>query len=418
MGMDRIIKKKRWTLKKITLILVSVAFLAAVIYGFLSQEKGTALNVDLEKLTIATVEKGPFQEYIPVNGNVLPLQEFFLVANEGGKVEQIFIREGTLVEPGDQIMKLSNADLQLEYLSRETQLLDEQNRLRTLKLELEQSRLQLKGELMALEHEILMQKRTFLRNQDLFNEKLLSTQDYENSHDQYEYLLRRKDITVQTHEQTLALSQAEIEKLNASIIQTESHMRILQSKMDDLIIRAPISGQLTSLNAEIGQFKAPGQSIGQIDVLDGFRVQAEIDEYYLPRIDRGQIGEVEVSGQTFTLETRIIYPEVIDSRFKTDMYFTGETPAGLKRGQTLKIRLQLGDLTEAVLLARGGFYQHTGGNWVYMLDEGGTVAKKRSIKLNRYNPRFYEVIDGLKPGDQVIVSSYDHFGDHDRLILK
>jgi len=417
MSMDRIIKKKRWTAKKIILILVSVAFLAAVIYGFLSQEKGTALNVDLEKLTIATVEKGPFQEYIPVNGNVLPLQEFFLVANEGGKVEQIFIREGALVQPGDQILKLSNADLQLEYLSRQTQLLDEQNRLRTLQLELEQSRLQLKGELMALEHEILMQKRTFLRNQDLFNEKLLSTQDFENSRDQYEYLLRRKDITVQTHEQTLALSQAEIEKLHGSIAQTESHMRILQSKMDDLIIRSPISGQLTSLDAEIGQFKAPGQSIGQIDVLDGFRVQAEIDEYYLPRIDRGQLGEVEVSGQTFTLETRIIYPEVIDNRFRTDMYFTDETPGGLKRGQTLKIRLQLGDLTEAVLLARGGFYQHTGGNWVYVLDEGGTVAKKRSIKLNRYNPRFYEVIDGLKPGDQVIVSSYDHFGDHDRLML-
>jgi HlyD family secretion protein len=417
MSMDRIIEKKRWTPKKIAIILVSVAFLAAVIYGFLSREEGTALNVDLEKLTVATVEKGPFQEYIPVNGNVMPLQEFFLVANEGGKVEQIFIREGTLVQPGMQIMKLSNADLQLEYLSRESQLLDERNRLRTLRMELEQSRLQLKAELMALEHEILMQKRTYLRNQDLFNENLLSTQDFENSRDQYEYLLRRKDITVQTHEQTLALSQAEIEKLQASITQTESHMQILQSKMDDLIIQAPINGQLTSLEAEIGQFKAPGQAIGQIDVLDGFRVQAEIDEYYLPRIDRGQIGEVEVSGNTYTLETRIIYPEVLDNRFKVDMYFTEGTPEGLKRGQTLKIRLQLGDLTEAILLARGGFYQHTGGNWVYVLNPAGSIATKRPIKLNRYNPRFYEVIDGLTPGDKVIVSSYDHFGDHDRLIL-
>jgi len=396
----------------------AICILALVIYGFLNREKGTSLNVDAEKLTIATVEKGPFQEFIPINGSVLPLQEIFLDAVEGGKVEQIFLRDGVQVKPGDKILKLSNSDLQLDYLYRETQLLDEQNRLRSVRLELEQSRLQLQAELMELDHEIETQRRVYGRNSELYKENLLSKQVFENSEHHYLYLVRRRDVVVRTHEQTLALRQAEIEKLESSIHQMKAHLQVLQEKMEDLVIRALIEGQLTSLDAELGQSKAPGQRLGQIDVLDGFKVRAEIDEYYLPRIDKGQTGEVELSGTTYQLEIRKIYPEVQDGRFEMDMYFLNDIPGGLKRGQTLKIRLQLGDLTEAILLARGGFYQHTGGNWVYILNESGDTATKSPIKLNRYNPRFYEVTSGLKPGDRVIVSAYDNFGDHDRLFLK
>lgn len=418
MGMDRKIKKKKWPPKRIAMYAAVGIFVIVVLYVLLFKMSKSTLNVRAERLTISTVERGPFQEYIPVVGTVLPIYQHFLTADEGGRVEEIYVVAGTMVEEGDELLKLANTNLIIDIMWREAELFRASDNLRSTRLSMEQYRLRLISELADIESRLQQQKRVYDRYSELVKDDLIAQHEYDIAKDQYEYLIRLKELTMKSQQSDLEFRQAQIDALEDSLERMESNLVVLKQKQDNLTIKAPISGHLTRLEAEIGESKSPGQEIGQIDVLEGFKVRAGIDEHYIARIERDRTGQYEFAGQSGKLVVKQIYPEVRDNRFEVDMEFVGKEPGGIRRGLTLHIKLELGDIDESLLLPRGGFEQTTGGNWVYVLDESENIATKRRIKVNRYNPDFYEVLEGLQPGERVITSSYESFGNMERLILK
>ena len=416
--MDRKIEKKKWPPKKIISVFIAGLFVFIVIYSFIFGDTSSKLNIETEKITIATVTKGDFQEFIPVTGTVIPIKTIYLDAIEGGRVEMIFLEAGSFVNEGDKILKLGNTNLLLDIMYREAQLFEQSNNLRNTRLSMEQNRLNLQRELAELNYQILRLKRIYNRNKELVKKNLISQHEFEQSLDEYEYFLKRKELTIETQKQDSIFREVQIEQLVASLERMQANLKIVKQKQDNLVLKAPITGQLTSLNAEIGESKSPGVRLGQIDVLEGFKVRAAIDEHYIVRIEIGRYGTFDFANNTYRLIVKKIYPEVREGRFEVDMMFDTETPQGIRRGQTLHVRLELGDLSEAVLLPRGGFYQKTGGQWVYVVNKSESFATKKSIKLGRQNPQVFEVLEGLKPGERVITSSYDSYGDIDKLILK
>lgn len=417
-GMDRKIAKKKWPPKKIVLYAVGGTIVLFLLYNLIFGDSRSKLNVKSERLTISTVSLGPFQEFIPVTGNVVPIKTVYLDAVEGGRVELKYIEEGALVTTGDEILKLDNTNLHLDIMYREAELFQQINNLRNTRLEMERTRLNLKRQIVELEYQIAKQKRLYYRSKEMNGKQLISQQEFEEIRDQYMYLLKSKELTLETHKQDSIFRKAQIEQLEVSVRRMQANLEIIKTKLENLVIKAPITGQLTSLIAEIGESKAPGERLGQIDVLDSFKVRVDVDEFYIARIEIGKTGEFDFAGSTFKAEIRKIYPEVQSGRFAVDMYFTDEVPQGIRRGLTLHIRLALGDLSEATLLARGGFYQKTGGQWIYVVDKSGNYAIKRSIKIGRQNPQYFEVLSGLAPGEKVITSSYETFGDNEKLVLK
>ncbi len=418
MGMDRKIEKKKWPPKRIAGLAAVGLFVILVLYVFLFRLSKSTLNVKTERITISTVTRGPFQEFIPIMGNVLPINTFYLNAVEGGRVEEIYLEAGTLVKEGDEILKLANTNLLLDIMWREAELFQQSNNLRNTRLSMEQYRLRLNQDLAEINNQLRQQKRTYERYKELVKDNLISKHEYELAKDQYEYLIKKKELTIESQRNDLEFRLGQIDALEASLKRMQDNLEIVKQKQDNLTIRAPVSGHLTALNAEIGQSKSPGQPLGQIDVLEGFRVRAAIDEHYIARIETGRTGEFDFAGKSYGLVIKKIYPEVIDGRFEVDMEFVDGGPEEITRGQTLHIRLELGDISEAILLPRGGFYQTTGGNWAYVVDESENVATKRKIRLGRQNPQVFEVLEGLGPGDRVITSSYESFGNMDRLVLK
>lgn len=416
--MDRRLEKKFWTRKRYVYTAASVLLVLLIVYAFVSTTGGSRLNVDVEKITISQVTKAPFQEYIPVQGTILPIQTFYLDAIEGGRVEKRYVEAGTFVKKGDPIVKLGNTNLQLDVMYREAltyqQINDAQNR----RLTIEQNTIAVKTALANAEYQVESNRLIYQRDSALVLKNLVPLQDYMQSRYAYESWTKQLALARENFRQDSILRVTQLVQLEESITRLQENLDMTKQNLDNLIIKAPISGQLTSINAEIGESKSPGQRIGQIDVLDNFKVQASIDEFYIARINPGQTGEFDLMGTTYQLKITKVYPEVTNGRFDVDMEFVGSVPPGIRRGQTLQIRLELGDLTEAILLPRGGFYQKTGGQWVYVVDKSGDFAVKRDIKLGRQNPQMFEVLDGLHPGENVITSSYDNFGDIDRLILK
>lgn len=418
MGMDRQIKKKKWPPRKIAAVASAAAFGLIILYLFLFQFKKSTLNVEADRITISTVERGPFLEYIPILGSVMPINRFFLETSEGGRVSKIFLEAGTMVKNGDPILQLENNDLLLNILWRESDFIQQSNQLRQTRLNMEQYRAQLSQSMNTIENELAKQKSSYERSTKLHQNKLISEFDYEKIRLDFEYQVRNRDIAVESQKKELEYREEQLRSLEDQIKRMESNLILAKQKLEDLYIRAPISGQLTSLNAEIGQFIAPGTKFGQIDVLDAFSVRAPIDEHYITRVEAKKAGSFELAGKTYRLVVRKVFPEVKDNKFEVDLDFLGPPPPDIRRGQTLHIKLELGDLSEAVLLPSGGFWEATGGNWVFLLDSAGKVATRRPIRLGRYNPQFYEVLEGLEPGDKVITSSYESFGDMERLVLK
>ncbi len=418
MGMDRKIKKKKWPPKRIAGLAAVVIFIGIVIYVFLFKFSKSTLNVKKERITVSTVTEGPFQEFIPVIGNVLPIDTVFIDADEGGRVENIFVRAGTIVEKGDRILELANTDLLLTIMWREAELFQQTDNLRRTRLSLEQYRLQLNQELTQIDNMLRQQQRTYERYKELRKDNLISEHEYELAKDQYEYLVKRKEQTIESQRNEMKFRKIQIDALVSQLERMENNLEVAKEKLGNLTIRARVSGHLTSLDVELGQSKSPGQRLGQIDVLSGFRVRASIDQHYITRVEIGRTGQFPYANNSYKLVIKKIYPEVRDGRFDVDMEFAEKEPAGIRRGLTLHIRLELGDISEAILLAKGGFYSSTGGNWVYVLDESESIATKKSIRLNRQNTEVYEVLSGLSPGEKVITSSYESFGKMERLILK
>ena len=418
MGMDRQIEKKKWPPKKIAGLGGAGLFFIIVVYNLLFGDSSSKLNVETQKITISTVEQGPFQEFIPVTGSVLPIRTIYLDAIEGGQVEERLIEAGTMVKQNDVILKLTNTTLHIQISSQDAQVVEQRNLLTSTRFNLEQNNLRIRRQLIEQEYQIKRLQRTFDRRKELLDRQLISQEEFEQVKDEYDYQVKQQELNRQSAIQDSVFQVVQVRLLETSMKRLEENLQIARTRLDNLNIKAPISGHLTSLNAEVGQSISQGQRIGQLDVLDGFKVRAGIDEHYLARIDKGLKGEFDFAGQSYTLIADKVYPEVRDGRFEVDMQFESEAPAGIRRGQTLHIRLALGDLTEAVLIPRGGFYQKTGGQWIYVLHEDGDTASKRKIRLGRQNTQVFEVLEGLQPGERVVTSSYDSFGDIDKLVLK
>lgn len=359
-----------------------------------------------------------FQEFIAIDGTVEPLKTFFLDIAEGGRVEKIYTEDGRQVEQGDTILKLSNTTLQIDFMTRETQLYDLMNERQNSEITMKQDLIRKQNELAEIEYSLALAERAYKRNKELIAEKVISREEFEASEDQYEYQSKRRNLADRSLRQDTQLMNERLRQLDESIRRMTANINMARSTLNNLYVVAPVSGQLSTLRAEVGESKAPGENIGQVDDMNGFKVTANIDQHYISRIYPGLTGTFDFNGKTQAVKVAKVIPEVTNNTFRVDMEFVDGAPDGIRRGQTLQIKLNLNDGGEAVLLPRGGFYQSTGGNWVFVVDGSGDFAVKRNIKLGRQNPQYYEVLDGLQPGEKVVLSSYDSYGDIDRLELK
>lgn len=418
-GIDRRIERSWWTWRRIAYAAGTLAVFALIGYAYYTSTGGQALNVETERITISEVTEGPFREYIPVSGSVLPEQTVYLEPANGGRVEEIFVEEGAVLEQGDPILRLSNSDLQLRLLQVETERIRATNQLQSTRFQLQQNSLDMRQQLAEINYEITRLDRQFDREEELAESGAIAREDFEQTRDQLQYQRTRKELVLEAYRQDSLQTAQRIDQMEATLTRLDRNYEVTQQILDQLTVRAPVSGQLTSLDAEIGQMRSSGTQIGRIDVLSGFKLRAQIDEFYIERVRPGQTATTEaIGGEEYELEVTKVYPEVNEGRFQVDLAFTGEPPADLRRGQTIRTQLVLGQPQQATLLPRGGFYQQTGGNWVFAVAPDGEVAKRRYIELGRQNPEYYEVLQGLEPGDRVVTSSYETFGEADRLVLE
>lgn len=415
--MDRLIEKKKWPPRKIIFYSLTAAFVLVVIYSLIFADNQSKLNVETAKITISIVQSGPFNEYIPVTGSIVPLKTVYLDAIEGGRIEKKFMEAGSIVNEGDKILQISNTNLMMDIMFRESEIFEHSNNLRNTRLAMEQNQLNLRAQLIDLNYQIKQLHRDYDRNKALLENNLVSQLDFERISDQYEYAQKKRELAIESFRQDSIFRKVQIRQLEESLRRMQNNLVLVKSKLENLTIKAPVSGQLTALNAEIGESKSVGERLGQIDILEGFKVRTPVDEYYLHRIQKGLHGEFDFAGATYELTVDKIFPEIRNGRFDVDLVFSASEPEGIRRGQTLHIRLELGNLNQAVLLARGGFYQKTGGQWVYVLDKSNKFAYKRQIRLGMQNPQMFEVLEGLEPGERVITSSYENFGENDILVL-
>ncbi|NJK97263.1 MAG: efflux RND transporter periplasmic adaptor subunit [Bacteroidales bacterium] len=416
--MDRKIEKKhKWT-KKYTWILVISLVLLFAVYNIVFGDKSSKLNVESDKLAIEEVKSDIFQDYIAVIGTVEPIRIIYIDAMEGGRVDALYLDEGTMVKKGDPILKLSNSNLLLDILNREAGLAEQENLLRSNRLSMEQNKLDLESKLLELNYQLKKLERSYKNNEILIKDKLISREDYDQAKEQFEYSISKKTLLLKTQKQDSAFRSVAIKQLEASVSRMQENIVLIKEKFQSLNVTAPVDGQLALVLPEIGESMAAGQRLAQINVLDAYKMKVEIDEHYIARIVKNLKGDFEFDNRNFSLKLTKIYPEVKNGRFSVDMEFIGKTPEQIRIGQTARIRLELGESKQALLIPRGGFYQSTGGQWVYVVSKDGKVASKRNIHIGRQNPRFYEVLDGLEPGEKVIVSSYDTYGTADKLVLK
>jgi len=416
--MDRVLEKKRGiTRKNIWYILFGallVAVLAIIIFG----DKSSKYNVDVSRITIEEVTRDVFQDYITVQGTVEPITTVYLDAVEGGRVEEILIDEGNMVKKGDVILRLSNDNLLLEITNNEAQVVRAINELRTARLQMDQTRLQYKQQIIELEISVAQARRLYESNKILREQEHISKEDFEQSREAYESSSELLDLVRENYRNDSIYRHIQINSLEASVQSMEESMRIIRRRLENLNIKATVDGELATLNPEIGEVVTYGTRVGTINILDSYKLRVDIDEHYIARVQRGLTGECDFANQDYTGEIIKVYPEVQNGRFAVDMVFKEEIPERIRIGQTSRIRLQLGESKQGILLTKGGFYQTTGGQWVFVLDESGEFAVKRDISIGRQNPRYYEVLSGLEPGEKVIVSSYQNYADHDKLILK
>lgn len=416
--MDRAIPKKTWTTKRLLTIGVITFCLLLISGSIWYGSGGTKLNVDATRITISEVKKGPFQEFIPVSGIVLPKNTIYLDAVEGGRVEEVFVEDGALMKKGDPILKLSNTDLELSLANQETSVFNLLTQMQISKNAATQNTIMKLNQGTDVDNAFNEAKRLYDVNKKLYDNKAISYQEFKQSENNYNYAVQKKKLTEQILKQDSASSLQEMNQARESFKRTQEALRIMRQKVEDLIVRAPIDGQLTSLDAEIGQNKNKGERLGQLDVVSGYKVRVEIDEHYVTRVYPGLQGIFSLSGKDYHLSVQKVYSQVKNGKFQVDMKFDAEPPKDIRRGQTLQIRLALSDETQALLVARGGFYQQTGGNWAFKLNGDGSVAYRVDIQLGRQNPEYYEVLQGLQPGDRIITSGYDSYLTTQELVLK
>lgn len=386
-----------------------LGILALIFASYYFTSGNSRLNVDAERITISEVKEGPFREYIPINGTVLPITSIFLDASVGGRVEEKFVEDGAHLKKGDPIMRLSNTDLELNLVSQETQVYNNLTQMQIAQTNAQQASIANRNQMADVENALKEAERVYNLNKYLYEQKAIGSQEYQKAVNEYNYQKERLKLTRENVIQDSIRSVRSLEQSKQIYGSTMSALDLMRKKVGDLILRAPVDGQLTSFDAEIGQSKTPGERLGQIDVLTGFKVRADIDEHYISRIYPDLQGTFTFAGKSYQLVIKKVYTQVTNGRFQVDMEFVNEVPDGIRRGQTLQIGLALSDETNAVLLAKGGFYQQTGGNWVFKVSEDGNTAYRVDVQFNRQNPDYYEVVSGLKPGDKVVTSSYETY---------
>jgi len=416
--MDVQIEKKRFSTQKLLLIGGGVLLVAVILYAFIFSSNNSKLNVEKERLTINTASSGVFQENIPVSGIVLPITTIYLDAIEGGRVEEKYVEDGAIMKAGEPILRLSNTDLELSLVNQETSVYNLLTQMQISQNAARQNTINKLNQFTDVESSLIEAKRLYELNKKLHDKDAIGRQELIKSQNDYNYQKDRMQLAKQILSEDSLATKQEKGQIQNSYRRTQNALDVMRRKVSDLVVKAPVDGQLTSLDAEIGQSKTKGERLGQIDVLSGFKVRADIDEHYISRIYAGQRGSFTFDGNQYSLAIKKVFTQVTNGRFQVDMEFEKEVPEGIRRGQTLQIRLALSEEKQALLISKGGFFQETGGNWIFKLSEDGNSAYRTEISLGSQNTEYYEVLSGLKPGDKVITSSYDNYGDVQELVLK
>lgn len=416
--MDRIIENKSKKRKKILWISGAVLISALIIYQLVWADHSSKLNVDRDKITISEVIEGDFLDYMTATGTVEPIATIYLDVIEGGRIEHIFTEEGSMVKKGDIILQLSNPDLNLRIMTNQANLAEQENRLRDTKLMMEQQKIELRRQIIQLEFEQIRLNREFGRNLIFFDKGLISEEEYLLSDENYNLSKQTLVLFKERASQDSIFRSTQVNNLEDALSRMHDNLALVKDKLESLNVKAPIDGQLGTLDAEIGQTISNGFRLGQIHVLDDYKVMAPLDEHWIDRIRVGLACTLERNNKSFSLSIIKVYPEVRSGRFEVDMEFSEEKPNNIRTGQTYRIRVELGKPEKAIQILKSGFYSTTGGQWIYVVDPSGAFAIKRNITTGKMNPRYYEILDGLEAGEKVIISSYDTFGDNDKLILK
>ena len=419
--MDKVIEKKKgfaalFTRKAIKWWVAGVFAVAVLV--LLLTGKSSALRVDGTSLLTAEARAGEFNDYIRISGNVQPMTTVQLSPTEGGNVQRIVSEEGSRVAAGDVIVILSNESLDMQILNSEAELAEKENILRNTMISMEQQKLSVRQDKLSLQVDVRRAKRAYEQNKALYEEKLIAKEEFLKAEEDYNLAKDKLALVVDREIQDSLYRSVQITQMKESLENMRMNMAMIRRRKDNLTVKAPISGELGLLDVELGQSVAAGSKIGQINNLDSYKIEAQIDEHYIDRVTPGLSATFERQNEKYSAVIRKVYPEVRDGKFKADFRFEGTQPDNIRSGQTYYLNLQLGQPSEAILIPRGSFYQTTGGKWIYVLSADGTRAVKRSIRIGRQNPQYYEVMEGLAPGEKVVVSSYDSFGEKDELIIK
>lgn len=410
-------KKKGLKLKHYGYIALGILLLF-VGYKLLFSSSMSTFRTEKERLSISSVTDGKFDDYITINGNVAPIATIYMDAYEGGRVSEKLIEEGSMVKKGDIILKLENMALYEQILASESNLALKQNDLRSTKLTFDSRQVEGRKSLATAQYDVQRLKRAFEQNKELYEEELVSKETFLKSKEDYQLAEKQLEIVKLQTEQDDQLRETSLKGLDTDLERMQKTLSMVYERLDHLNVRAPADGQLGFLDAEIGQNISQGQRIGQINVLTDFKIEADIDEHYIDRVKRDLSATLERNGNEYKLRLRKVYPEVRNGRFRVDLVFVDERPETIRAGQSYNIRLQLGESNDALLLPKGGFFQSTGGQWVFVVSPNGEEAIRRNVRLGKQNSRYYEVLEGLQPGEQVITSNYDSFGDAERIVLK
>jgi HlyD family secretion protein len=416
--MDKAIPKKKGLQKKHIGYIIFGIIVIVLFYMAFFTDRTSTYKVEKEKLIIETVIEDQFNDYITVPGTVEPISIIFLDAQEGGRVEEILIEEGSMVKKGDIILRLSNPDLYLNILDSEAQLAEKENFLRNTQVTMEQERISIKRELITLRYDIERKERVYQQNSVLIKDNLISKEEFIRSKEDLDMARSSRDLFMERQKQDSIFRSVQVETLKANLENMLRNLALVRQRVENLNVRATVDGQLGLLVPEIGQSISRGANMGQINVLTSYKVTAQIDEHYIDRVRTQLTATLDRQGSEFNLVVRRVYPEVRNGTFEIDMVFRDSMPDNIRTGQTYYTSLQLGQPKVSVMVPIGGFFQETGGQWIYVLDPTGSFATKRNISIGRKNPKYYEVLQGLQPGEKVIVSGYETFGKNDKLIFK
>ncbi|MCH5305241.1 MAG: HlyD family efflux transporter periplasmic adaptor subunit [Rikenella sp.] len=416
--MDRVLEKKRGLQKKHLPYVLGGAVLLAAAGWLLFGDHRTALKVDRRTVAIETARRGEFNDYVRVNGSVLPITTVQVSPFESGNVEEKVVEEGAMVRKGDVIVRLTNPQLNMQILTSEADLAEKENLLRNTRVSMEQEKLNLQKERLQLEMDVARAKRRCDQYEALHRDALVPTEEYVQAKEDYELSLKQKELVFERQKQDSIFRSLQVDNMEISLESMRRNMELIRQRVDNLNIRANIDGELGLLDVVLGQYVTAGAKVGQINDLSDYKIEAMIDELYIDRVKPGLTGTLERQGNRYGLVMKTVFPEVRNGQFRTWCYLTGERPENIRSGQTYSVNLELGQPTEAVLIPRGAFYQTTGGSWIFVVSPDGSRAYRRPIKIGRQNPKFYEVLEGLDAGEQVIVSSYETYGDNQVLELK